>query len=235
MSRASRSDRRRWMEWEREFLRRRYPDTLSEHLAIVLGRTRSAVCGEAAKLGLSKSPEWIAQRAREAMADPNHGGRRGQFKKGNVPWTAGTKGQGLAGKHPNSAANHYRPGQYSGRAAELVMPLGSYRVNADGIVDIKVSMKPGPQNHRWQPVHRVVWEAEHGPIPRGHAVVFRPGRKTTDPAAITTDALELVTQAELMRRNSVHRHGPELARLTQLRAVLVRAINTKAKEAAEAS
>ena len=43
---------------------------------------------------------------------------------------------------------------------------------------------------------------------------------------------ELVTRAELMRRNSMHRHGPELARITQLRGCITRQINrrTRAQE-----
>ena len=81
-------------------------------------------------------------------------------------------------------------------------------------------------------MHRLVWEAACGAVPDGHIVVFRPGRKTTDPDKITLDALELLTRAENMRRNSVHsKYPPEVARLVQLRGALTRQINRKAKEA----
>lgn len=83
---------------------------------------------------------------------------------------------------------------------------------------------------RWKPVHRLVWERANGPIPAGHAVVFRPGRKTADPELITLDAIELVTRAELMKRNTIHRYGPEIASIQKLRGSIRRRI----KQAEEA-
>lgn len=225
--------RRPWTEPERALLRQRYATTLTQTLADALGRTRCAVAQEAGKLGLHKAKAWVAENARQSMANPAHGGRRAQFKPGNVPWTAGTKGTGLAGKHPNTQAHQFRPGNISGHAAERVLPLGSYRINTDGVCDQKISTRPGAQNHRWRAVHRLVWEAAHGPVPAGHAVAFKPGRRTSDPALITLDALELVTKSDVMRRNSLHNLPPELAGLVQLRGVLTRAINTQAKKGTE--
>ena len=80
-------------------------------------------------------------------------------------------------------------------------------------------------------MHRLVWMAANGPLPAGHIVVFKPGRRTTELEAITLDAVELISRAENMRRNSVHQLPPELARLVQLRGVLIKTINRKAKEA----
>ena len=80
-------------------------------------------------------------------------------------------------------------------------------------------------------MHALVWMEAHGPILPGHVVVFRPGRHTTDIERITLDAVELVTRAELMKRNSVHSvYGPEVARLVQLRSAVTRQINRKLKE-----
>ncbi len=81
-------------------------------------------------------------------------------------------------------------------------------------------------------MHRLVWIAANGPVPEGHIVVFKPGRRTTELKEITPDAVELITRVENMRRNTVHAKYPrELARLVQLRGVLSRQINRKAKEA----
>jgi hypothetical protein len=60
-------------------------------------------------------------------------------------------------------------------------------------------------------------------------VVFRDGRRRHDPAQITLDVLECITRQESMRRNSMHAFGPEVAGLIQLRGVLSRAINRRAK------
>ena len=80
---------------------------------------------------------------------------------------------------------------------------------------------------RWTAVHRLVWEAAHGPIEPGYVVVFRPGRRSANLDEITLDALELVTRAELMGRNSVHNLPPELVQIAQLRGVLNRKINQR--------
>lgn len=53
---------------------------------------------------------------------------------------------------------------------------------------------------------------------------------TTDPAAITADRLELVTRAENMARNTLHRYPKEVAQLIQLRGALNRKINARTKD-----
>lgn len=58
-------------------------------------------------------------------------------------------------------------------------------------------------------------------MPPGHAVVFLPGRRTTELERITLDAIELVTRAELMKRNTLHRLPPEVVDLCRLRGRLL--------------
>lgn len=41
--------------------------------------------------------------------------------------------------------------------------------------------------------------------------------------------LECISRRELMLRNTVHRHGPEIAALSQLRGALKRQINRRTK------
>lgn len=221
--------RRPWAPWELEFLRRHYATTQNLVLARVLDRHISSVNNRGLKLGLRKDPAWIAETARQRALEPDHGGASTRFAKGNVPWSAGTKGR--VGLHPNSRANHFKPGELNGSAAKRVQPIGAYRVNGEGLLELKFSDTPGPYTKRWRPVHRIVWEQAFGPIPDGHVVRFREGRRTTELALITPDALELVTHAENMRRNSVHTLlPPELARLAQLRGALNRQINARLKE-----
>ena len=79
-------------------------------------------------------------------------------------------------------------------------------------------------------VHRMVWEAAHGPVPEGHLVVFRPGQRTSVLGEITLERLDCITRAENCRRNSSHRHGPELQRLAQLRGCITRQINARLRK-----
>lgn len=224
-SRNIRPPRRFWTEAEVELLRSSYAKSLTADLAQALGRNINRVLAKANSLGLRKDPAVHAETARQRMADPNHGGRATQFKPGKAPVNKGIK-------HP--------PGWAPGRMAESQfkpgtkphtwLPIGSYRVK-DGYLERKVTDLPGSPSKRWHGVHRIVWEAANGPTPAGHVVVFRPGKQTTDLAAITLEAVELVSRAELMARNTRHNYGPEINELIGLRARITRQINKRTEGA----
>lgn len=217
-----------WWPWQEQFLRENYADARTADLAAVLRLPLKTVYAKAHTLGLRKTPELIAQLTRESTANPEHRSRTARFPPGNTPWNKGKPGS--TGHHPNTARCHYTPGSVHGRAAQLVLPVGALRINSDGVLQRKTGTTPGPNHLRWTPVHRLVWEAAHGPVPDGQFVVFKTGRHTTELGAITPAALELVTRAENMRRNSYHNNlPPELARLVQLRGALTRQINKAAK------
>lgn len=221
-SRGIRPPKHFWQPWQEDFLRQNYANALTVDLAKVLGMAVKRVLAKANAMGLHKSVELIAETARQRTLQPGHGSHATRIKPGQQPWNKGT--HYVAGGR--SAETRFKPG----KRPHTWVPVGSYTV-VEGVLEQKVNDLPGPKHVRWKPVHRLVWEKEHGPVPSGHAVVFRPGRKTTDPAQITPDALELLSRAQLMARNTCHNMPPELARLVQLRGVLNRTINAKAKEA----
>lgn len=228
-SRGIREPYRIWSADELAYLRQHYADTPTAEMARVLGLPVKTVYAAAHRHGLAKSHTFLTTSASGRLGRFGAVGAENRWQPGNKPWNKGVKNS--TGHHPNTVANHYTTGSVHGRAAQLVQPLGALRISSDGNLERKTGTTPGPSNMRWTAVHRLVWEAAHGPIPPGHLVVFKPGRKTTDEDRITLDALELLTRAENMRRNSVHtKYPPELARLVQLRGVLNRAINTKTKE-----
>ena len=82
---------RRWTAAEDAFLRSRYPDTRAQDVADALGRPISQVYSRASVLGLSKSAEWVAEQTRQAMRNPDHGGRRTQFSADQTSWNKGKK------------------------------------------------------------------------------------------------------------------------------------------------
>lgn len=217
------SGRRPWIEAEVATLRRLYADTLTSDIARQLGRTEKQVYAKAHKLGLLKSLAFIAQTARERALRPGHRGAGHRFQPGHVTWNKGLAGS--TGLHENTRRHWFA----TGHMPQTWRPIGSTRI-VDGIVQRKVA-ETGYSPRDYVPVHRLVWEAEHGPVPAGYVVVFRPGRKTTDPALITLDALELVSRAELMARNSVHRLPKPVADAVQLLGALQRQINRRTKDA----
>ena len=206
-------------------LKAHYADTLTVDLAPLYGRTIKQVLAKANALGLHKSIELIAEMARERPSRPGHGSQATRIQPGQEPWNKGT--HYTAGGR--SAETRFKPGV----RPHTWVPIGSYRV-VEGLVLVqKVNDLPGPDSVRWKPVSRLVWEAANGPIPDGHAVVFKPGRQTVELAGITPDALECLSRAELMRRNSFRTTlPPEWQKVVQLRGVLTRTINRKTKESA---
>jgi hypothetical protein len=205
---------------EDEFIvRKLYPRTSNAELAEILGRTPRNVGQFARKLGLKKSAAYI-ERARP-----------GQFDKGQTPMNKGLRRPGWA--PGRMAATQFKQGRPASDARNYV-PIGSLRVTKDGYLERKVTDDPTVYPaRRWVAVHRLVWEAAHGAIPAGHVAVFKAGRRTTDVERITADAVELVTRAELMRRNTVHRLPPELCEVIQLTGALKRKINNRSKDRAE--
>lgn len=227
-SRHINAPRHRWTQAELELVRLHYADTPTRELAAALGCKENVVHNRARLLGVRKSREYVAEQQRRAMANPEHGGRKAMFAKGHVPANKGVK------RPPGWAPGRMSSSQFTPHTLpHNTLPVGSYRVNSDGYVELKFQEAPGPWKMRWVPLHRKVWSDAHGPIPRGHVVVFRPGRHTTEPERVTLDALELITQAANMRRNSIHNLPPELAQVMHLRGALNRQINRQINQRSE--
>ena len=202
-----------WTAEDESVLRACYPHWRNTSLAQIFGRPAKAIGLKARKMGLKKSPDLKA----------------GQFQPGHATWNAGKKGS--TGLHPNCRATQFRPKHVSGQAAFNLRPIGAHLLNKDGTVLRKVA-STGNRRNDWRPVHALVWESVHGPVPKGSIVVFKPGAKTADPDVIRVEHLELITRAENMRRNSYHNKYPkDVALLIQLRGALNRKINNRSKSA----
>jgi hypothetical protein len=212
----------RWTADAVATLRHLYPDHAAQDVAVAIGCSTSAAHNKAAALGLSKSRAWWAREAERAKIV----GAASRFRPGQTPWNKGT--HFVAGGR--SAETRFKAGRPAHEAANY-LPIGSTRITKDGYLERKVTDDPAlVPARRWVAVHRQVWEAAHGTVPPGHAVVFKPGHRTTAEAEITLDRIELVTRAELMRRNSYHtNYPPELRTLVQLRGALNRKINNRRK------
>lgn len=86
---------------------------------------------------------------------------------------------------------------------------------------VLIILSPG----RRIPLQRYIWEQSNGPIPPAHNIIFK-DRNTLN---CNLDNLELVSNSELMIRNSALRFGPEIFSIIQLRGALNRQINKKLK------
>jgi hypothetical protein len=104
-------------------------------------------------------------------------GRSGQFRAGNRPANAGTKG--LA--KPNSGS--FKKGQLAWNKR----PVGSERVTRDGYTEIKAA-----EPNIWRPKHHIIWEEHHGKRPAGTILTFKDG----NPQNCQIDNLVMISHRE---------------------------------------
>jgi hypothetical protein len=212
-----------WSDWsddDLDFLRAHYPDTPTRKLAEVMNRKERSVYEKANHLGLRKSHEYLSSPAACRLGHGQGGATR--FMPGHVPANKGLKRPGWAPGRMRET--QFKKGERSGKAAKNWRPVGTILTDADGYLRIKVregrcGEAAGFGNVRiWPLMQRHVWEQAYGPIPASHAVVFRDRNKTH----VTLDNLELVTRAELMKRNSIHRYPKELSNTIMLLGAIKR-------------
>ena len=209
--------RHRWTAAELDTLRRLYPVEPARVIADRLGLSVKQVYSKASGLGLNKPGDWIAERSRRLMEDPNHPGRRTWFKPGAEPHNKGKP-------HPargRSAETQFKPGM----VPHTWRPIGHERVSKDGYLQRKVA-DTGVTRRDYVPVHHLVWRMHGRDIPPLHALCFADGDKRN----FDINNLELVHRSNLMRRNSVHRHGAEIASAYQLLGAIKRQLHRKTKE-----
>ncbi len=212
--RPCRPDHRAWTPMEDDIVRATFPYVHNQVLAGRLGRTEPAIVNRAAKLGVRKAPEYLAQHPT-------------RFQAGHKPWNTGMKGFQPGGR---SAETRFKRGEMHGAAQHNYKPIGSLRINTEGYLERKVTDAHPVPARRWVGVHRLVWESAHGPVPPGHVVRFKPGMFTNRAGEITLDRLELVSRDEHARRNHPISRDPEYARLVQLKGAITRQVNRIARE-----
>lgn len=186
-----------WTDDEIALLRRVYPTAKTAYVAQMFG----------------VSPKALAQIARKHGVKKAEGFNAGRFEMGLTPW--------------NKGKNHSPAGSEKGRfkkgnVPQTWQPIGSERTDKDGITYRKVS-DTGHRTQKWKALHVLLWEEHNGPVPRGHIVVFADRNQKN----VTIENLLLVTRAENMQRNTVHRYPPELKHVMKLAAKLRRKINEK--------
>jgi hypothetical protein len=196
-------------------IRARYPDELTADIAADMGRTVTSVFDRAARLGVAKSAAYLAKKQVEHTARLTQAGIASRIKPGETPWNKGMKGLQIGG-----GGTRFAPGNRPHNWREI----GSEELRGDGHLYRKIT-DDGPPHAHCRPVYLLLWEAAHGRVPRGHAVIFRDGNYSH----ITLENLELVSRRDLMARNTIHRYPQELKDLIRLKGSVTRIINKRDK------
>ena len=94
----------------------------------------------------------------------NHGlssGLTGRFCKGHVPANKGKKMS--AEDYAKAKATMFQ----KGHSPHNHRPVGSERLDRDGYRYVKIA-----EPNKWRMKHVLEWERVHGPVPRGHKLLF---------------------------------------------------------------
>lgn len=212
--------RRPWSAADLELLRRLYPHQPTGVVAVALGRSAATVYTKANKLGLTKSPEYFGSPASGRLLPGSQRGAGNRYRPGNVPVNKGLRRPGWGTE--TMKAHWFPKGGVSPRWDQERYAVGALRENTDGYVNMKV--REGPR--AWRQFHRILWEDAHGPVPHGMCLVFRDG----DPPHLDLANLELITRADLMRRNTIHNLPAPLKSAIQLLGALHRKLNNREEQ-----
>ena len=206
--------RRIWTQEEEADLAAMYPDAPMPELVSRFQRDDKAIYNKAKAMGLKRSAEYLASEHACRLRKGDNVGVAHRFKPGNVAWNKGMKGLKIGGE-----ATQFR----KGNKPHTWVPVGTEQIR-DGYLWRKVTDRGG--RFDWKQVHVMLWEEHNGPIPAGLILVFRDRNKQN----IQLDNLELITRAELCRRNTIHRYPPEVKELIRLQKKLEREIRKKSDE-----
>lgn len=202
--------RRKLTPSQEKFLIENYPFRYAKDIAVDLGMTLSAVYNYASSLGLHKDPEFRRMeliRQTERLKNSSH---RNRFKKGHTPVN---KGQKMSNEmYEKIKGTMFKKGQKS----HNWRPDGSERIDVDGYVMFKV-------NGKFHLKHKYIWEQANGPMPKGHAIVFKDGNRMN----VTIENLECISRQDLMLRNTIYQYPSEIVGVIKVLANLKKKINAK--------
>lgn len=199
---------------ERALIRRHYPHRYTREVAAMIGVSERCIYSLASTMGLKKSPAFLKRELARQGERLRRVGARSRFEPGRPSWNAGKKGWCA----PGCERTWFKKGFFPYNRDPEFYVLGALKVSDDGYIVMRTSFKPGASG--WSLLHRVLWEDAHGPVPRGYCLAFKDG----EPLNVCLENLELITRAELMRRNTIHNLPQPLKEVVQLRGALKRRI-----------
>ena len=191
------SKRKIWTEDEKALLRKLYADTSMEELMKKFNCTKSQVYNQANANGLKKSKAFIAETTRKNQLKQIEAGTHKGFPKGHIPDNKGKKMSAELYEKMRQSGTWYQ----KGNRPQNYKPVGSTRISIDGYIEIKTK-----DPRTWEMLHRHNWEKCFGKIPEGYNLVFKNKIRTDT----RVENLKLLSHAQLMSKNTIHRYPTEV-------------------------
>jgi hypothetical protein len=188
-----------------------FPNTDTKIIAKKLNLTPSQVYNRAYCLGLKKDKQYMADLLLREAEKLKVSGAKWRFKKGHV---SANKGQ----KMSTDLYEKVKPTMFKkGHSPHNEKYDGHEVYTKDGYIKVRIS------KGNYQLKHRVVWEQHNGKLPKGMIIVFKDKNKLN----CTIENLELISMAENMRRNTIHRYPEEIISTIKTLTKLKKQINEK--------
>ena len=195
---------RTWTDDEEQYLIANYANTSNIELAKTLGKNNAdRVMAKAKRLGLKKSKEFLSEQRKTT-------GQSGQFKKGLIPHNNGKK------LSDATKAKLAKTMFKSGNRPHNALPVCAESEDKYSYLMVKIA-----EPNVWRYKHHIAFGE---PVPTGHKVIFIDGNKRNFDKA----NLMLVSNAELMNRNTMHRYPPELVQLLKTLSKLKKRVSENA-------
>lgn len=189
-----------------KYLIENYTDTLNKDLAKKLGVSVVSIQAKAHKLGLKKSKEFFLKHSSKTF-----------FQKGGIPKNKGKKQVDYMSAQAieRTKATRFQKGS----KPHNWKPIGSKRITQDGYTEVKI-LNP----NKWQLQQRLIYEKLNKvKITKGFNVIFLNGNQQD----FSIDNLALISNAQLMSMNTIHRYPAAVKELIRLRSKLIKTIDNE--------
>lgn len=210
------SNRKLWTEQERQVLIEKYPNSYTSEISNLLNRSVRSIYAQATLMGLKKSDHFMQMELKKQADRLREDGANYRFNKGHISHNKGRKmpkelyekcksTMFKKGNLPHNTKQDWEEGLRNDK-------------NGKTYITIKV---PGVKKMQFK--HVWLWESINGKVPNGFNIVFKDGNTTN----CTIENLECISNAELMKRNTIHRFPEELKTTIRLVHKLNRTIHAK--------
>lgn len=196
----------RWKPHEIELLKQHYADSTIHELMQMLNKSDRKIYNQARNLGLKKSAEYEEKRRIQDIENIRKNTTK-RFQKGQTPWNKGIKGS-----IPNNVTSFKK-----GNLPHNTRNEGETRLNKEGYLLVKIAHK------KWVRKHYLIWEEVNGKVPKGYILRLKDNNRDN----YDISNIELISRAENMRLNTMHRFPEELKQTIRLLKKLKKKINEK--------
>ena len=209
---------KRFTPEEDQYIRDNYLTQFLREMGEHLGRTEGTILGRMTRIGIEVPAEIKLKRLQQSFKNLEESGKMSRFQKGLVPHNKGKKMS--PEMYEKCKGTMFKPGQIPATCVHFGKPYLHQRTWEDGYVEKLWFIQEGTNKRS---AYLAYLCRQNGIDLTGKKPILKPGFDHS--RAPTMEDIMIVTNAENMRRNSLHRYPPEVVKLCQLKGALQRQIN----------